>query len=303
MNKIKKIISGNTFGIISPASYENPNKIENNINKFKNLGFNLITSEHLFNQYGYLSDTDSNRANDLMNMFLDNRVDGIICYRGGFGSIRILDLLDYTLIKNNPKVFCGYSDITILLNTISNKCKFPCFHSPMINSNFSDAITNNYFLDSVSGRIKSYNLNHFTNIEILNAKNFCGTLSGGNLSIICSSLGTPYEVKFNNRILLLEDIGEEPYAIDRMLSQLILSKKLSSCSGIILGHFTDCKSKNDYSFTIRDLIKEKLEPLKIPIICNFPSGHSYPNITLPIGAKLEFSKFKNQISIVDRFFL
>ena len=241
MIKGKHLNKNSTLGIIAPASCDEKKIINKNIDAFKKLNFKIKTSHHLYDKYGYLAGKDLDRANDLNNMFADDSIDGIICLRGGYGSINTIPYLDIKCIKNNPKFFCGYSDITILLNYLSSYLDLITFHGPMVNSNFNDKITLNSFISisTSNSNTFTYNLLDYDNIEIINPKSFSGKMSGGNLSVICSSLGTPYEINTNNSILLIEEVNEYPYAIDRMLSQLILSKKLKSCNGIILGHFKE----------------------------------------------------------------
>lgn len=290
MNNLKPLSRGSTIGIISPASYEKIDKLKKNISLFKKLGFNIKLGKHIFDKYGYLAGYDSDRASDLMEMFIDDSIDGIVCYRGGFGCSRIVNYLDLSIIKKNPKIFCGYSDITLLLNLISSKCNFPTFHSPMCNSDFSNQLTKDSFLNLLFNEVTNIDLSKFRNIEILNKNDFSAPLCGGNLSIICSTLGTAYEIDTTDKILLIEEINESPYIIDRLLTQLISANKLSSCKAIILGHFTDCyASDSSISFTLEEVINEKFNRLTIPIIRNFPIGHSYPNIILPVGTNITFN--------------
>lgn len=303
MKNLIPLSKSSTLGIIAPSSFEKNDKILKNLNSFKKLGFNIKLGTHLFDQYGYLAGSDIDRATDLMDMFMDSSVDGIICYRGGFGSSRLIKYLNLELIASNPKIFCGYSDITVLLNLISSKCNFPTFHSPMCNSNLSDPDTKYYFKNILCNNLHSIQLSKFKNIEILNNNDFNGDLCGGNLSMVCSTLGTPYEIDTTNKILLLEDINESPYVIDRLFTQLLASKKLDCCSGLILGHFTDCNCKDsNISFTLSEVITDKLGLLSYPIIKNFPIGHSYPNLTLPIGSQLTYKTHLNEISI-DKIFI
>lgn len=296
MIKLKSINKeSSTIGIIAPASTDDIEKANENINLFKKLGYKIKLGKNIFNSYGYLAGTDKERADDINRMFADKEVDAIICYRGGYGSIRIANYLDLNTIKKNPKIFCGYSDITLLLNYINKKCKFPTFHGPMINSDFDDSITEHYFtniLENINNKI-TYNLKSIcnNNLKVYNSRDFKGRLVGGNLSIICSTIGTPYEIKFKNNILLIEEVNESPYVIDRMLSQLICSRKLDKLQAIILGHFTDCTSIKN-TLTIEEIIEEKLLPLNIPIIKYFPFGHDYPNITMPIGVKFRYDSKK-----------
>jgi len=294
--KLKSINKeSSTIGIIAPASTDDIEKANKNITLFKKLGYKIKLGKNIFNSYGYLAGTDKERADDINRMFADKEVDAIICYRGGYGSIRIANYLDLNTIKKNPKIFCGYSDITLLLNYINKKCKFPTFHGPMINSDFDDPITEHYFtniLENINNKI-TYNLKSIcnNNLKVYNSRDFKGRLVGGNLSIICSTIGTPYEIKFKNNILLIEEVNESPYVIDRMLSQLICSRKLDKLQAIILGHFTDCTSAKN-TLTIEEIIEEKLLPLNIPIIKYFPFGHDYPNITMPIGVKFRYDSKK-----------
>lgn len=304
MKKINHLTPNSTIGIIAPASSDDIETINKNISTFKSLGFKVKVSKHIYDKEKYLSACDKDRAADLMDMFSDKSVDAIICYRGGYGSIRMIPYIDFKIIKDNPKIFCGYSDITTLLNSISLNCNFVTFHGPMVNSDFSNLETYEEFLNilSVSNAGYSYDLNKLK-CNYLNKHNFSGHLVGGNLTIICSLMGSKYEINTKNNIVLIEEVSESPYVVDRMLSQLIVSKKLSSASGIILGHFTDCNPCSlEKSYTISELIVDKLSPLNIPIVYNFPFGHSYPNLTLPIGAEVEFNSTKNILSISKDIF-
>lgn len=294
--KLKALEKSATIGIVAPASPESPETIDSKIEVFKNLGFKIKKGKHLYDKNGYLAGNDEDRANDLNSMFLDKNVDAIVCLRGGYGSIRMVPYLDLKSIRNNPKPFFGYSDITLLLNYISNKCNFPTFHGPMITSNLDDLTTKEYFLKLLThDKMKIiYNLNDICcdNYLIWNKKDFSGNIVGGNLSIICSTIGTPYEINFNNNILLIEDVDESPYAVDRMLSQLISCGKIKKLSGIIVGYFTDCINKNN-NITVEDILKEKLSPFNIPIIQGVKIGHDYPNITFPIGSSFKFLSQEN----------
>ncbi len=298
--KLNTIPSSPTIGIVAPSSPESETYINEKISAFEKLGFNIKKAPHLYDKWGYLAGNDKDRANDLNSMFEDKDVNAIICLRGGYGSIRMAPHLDLKLIRKNPKPFFGYSDVTLLLNYIYNKCHFPTFHGPMITSNFYDTPTKNYFLNIFNYNNLIYDLNDVCHKEycIWNSWDFKGNLVGGNLSIICSTIGTPYEVKFNNNILLVEDVNENPYAVDRMLSQLISCGKLKKLSAIIVGNFTNCNSKDDM-LTVEYIIKEKLIPLNIPIIYGIKIGHDYPNITIPIGASFKFSS-KDRLLIQNK---
>ncbi len=304
MFKGKILNSCSTIGIIAPASPQDIDIIDEKIECFKAAtGFKVKTAPHIYDRYGYLAGSDIDRANDLNNMFKDPEVDGIVCLRGGYGSIRMMPYIDKKIIKKNPKFFCGFSDITLLLNYFS-KLGLITFHGPMITSNFKDEVTMNSFLNISSCKSKNYTyqLDKFDSISYINKNSFKGKIAGGNLAMICSAINTPFDVITDNHILLIEEVSESPYAIDRMLTQLITSGKFRKCKGIILGIFTDCELNNySKSLTLEQIFIDRLKPLNIPIILNTPFGHSYPNITIPIGCNACFSCENNSLNFTDNF--
>lgn len=306
MLKGKALTLNSTIGIVAPASPEDKDKIDQKIFEFEKLGYTVKLSKHLYDKCGSLAGYDSDRAKDLLDMFVNDSIDGIVCLRGGYGSSRLIPYLDEKIIKSNPKFFCGYSDITLLLNYFSN-LNLISFHGPMITSNFEDKVTQDYFIN-----VSSYNKNNFCydllklnpKLSTYNLSSFEGKIVGGNLSLICSSLSTKYEINTKNSILLIEEVNEAPYCIDRMLTQLINSGKLKKCKGIIIGDFTDCTLPNySKSSTTEEVILNRLLPLGIPLIIGMPFGHSYPNITIPIGVKGSFNDEDMCLTIKDKFLL
>lgn len=294
----KRLTSDSTIGILAPSGCSDIKIIDRFIQNFKNIGFKVKYTNAIYDKYGYLAGNDYSRAYDLMNMFLDKDVEGIICFRGGFGAIRMLPYLDLSIIKKNVKFFCGYSDITVLLNYFAQN-KIPTFHGPLIKSDFTkDSLTLSTLKHFMLNPSKGY-IYDFKNNLVINNKDMQGNLIGGNLSIICSMMGTPYEINFKNSILLLEEINEEPYVIDRLLSQLLLSKTINNCKGILLGHFTNCTSNSDFSFATSELLLSKLNKLGIPIIFNVPFGHDYPNLTFPLGVSAHYSSKSKKLIITE----
>lgn len=282
---------GDTIGLISPSSPAKENEIELGIKFFKDKGFNVKVGKNIYNKIGYLAGSDLERAEDVMSMFLDSSVKMILCIRGGYGVIRTLPYLNFDIIKNNPKLFIGFSDITTYLNIFYNKCGFVTFHGPMLNSNFDD-ITINHLLYTLTNGYIPYTITNpsafptTTNFD----SSVTGILVGGNLSTICSTLGTDYEIDTNNKILFLEEVNEEPYSIDKMFTQLLLCNKLNCCKGIILGQFTKCSLPHyERSLTLSEVISDRILSLNKPTIMNFMSGHGYPKLTLPIGANIRMN--------------
>jgi muramoyltetrapeptide carboxypeptidase len=235
-------------------------------------------------------------------MFLDPKIDMIICYRGGYGTMRLLSMIDYEIIKNYPKIFIGYSDITALLNTISSKCNFVTFHGPISKSNFTNEYTFSSFINTLHGGTKPYSITNPPNFDL----NFygesivSGTLVGGNLTIICSLMGTPYEIDLKDKILFIEDIDEPPYKIDRMLTQLLISGKLNSVKGFILGQFINCDTSVGNNVTIlQDVINNRILSLNKPTVTNLQCGHGNTNLTLPIGANIQIDCLNKKLNILE----
>ena len=300
-----KIISKTSLlGVIAPSSYENRTVIDKKLNAFTSLGYKIKLGKHIYDKSSFFAGSDYNRANDIINMFLDKDVNGIICLRGGYGSINTLPYINPDIIIHNPKFFCGFSDITMLLNYFSS-LGLITFHGPMINSNFNDIETYNSFVQvsSFNSKNYTYNLSNLKYIRYINAASFSGKIVGGNLSVICSSIGTPYEISGENSIVLLEEVNEYPYAIHRMLNHLIKANFFNNCKGIIIGYLSNT---TDYHKNIKNLFLENtvisvLYNLNIPIILGFPFGHNYPNLTIPIGAYASFSIENKTLTILDNF--
>lgn len=262
-----------------------------NLNQLKQLGFKIKEGKNIRKINNYLAGTDKERAYDFMEMFKDKTVKAIICYRGGYGAIRMMEYIDWNIIRSNPKIFCGFSDITILLNYINEIANIPTFHTPMVNSNLNDILTQKYFLNLLTKNNTIIDFKRFNSVKVFNPQNIKGNICGGNLSVICSAIGTPFDINTDNKILLLEDVNEPLYKIDRMLTQLLMCKKLDKCIGFILGHFTP------YNIDTLNLIKDILLPFKKPIILGFPIGHEYPNISLPLGSNISIDFSYNIIKI------
>lgn len=298
-----KLQLNDLIGIVAPASCEEKSIIDEKLKAISDLGINYKIGKSLYSKYGYLAGTDIERGKDFMDMVKNPSIKAIISFRGGYGSIRMLKYLNLKIIKNNPKIILGYSDLTVLLNYISNKCDLVTYHGPMINSNLNDKKT----LKSLKSQLYSnqndilYTLtekNEILNFPLGSIPPIYGKLVGGNLSMICSTIGTPYEIDTKDSILLLEDIGESPYKIDRMITQLYLSKKFKSVKAILLGHFTDCEPVNlNRSFSSHETLIKNLKHLNIPIIFNIACGHDYPNCTFPIGAYIKIDLKNNIICI------
>ncbi len=280
---------GSTIGVVAPSSPVSKKIADESKKALEELKFKVKMGSSCYERYGYLAGNDNIRAGDINNMFSDEEVDGIICLRGGYGSIKILNLIDYEMIKSNPKVFIGYSDITALHLAIHKKCNMVTIHGPMVSSdmlngfdNFSkESLFNTIMKNEPVGSIKNPD---GEKIRCLVPGKARGKLIGGNLSLIAAVMGTPYALNMKNKIVFIEETEEEPYRIDRMLAQLVLSGALSGAAGIVLGDFRNCEAKDvSESLSLMEVFNDILKPLHIPVIYNVKAGHCTSKISLPFG--------------------
>lgn len=307
-----KLKKGDKIGLIAPGSFITEKELEESVNNIKSLGFEPVYTERVLARSGYLGGSDTVRANDVNYMFGRKDINGIICVRGGYGCQRILPMLDYELIKNNPKVLSGYSDITALLYGIYAKTGLVGFHGPVATSTFNK-FSVNYFTQVLCNPSEKLTMTSATDenpndecrrIRVIRNGKAEGQLVGGNLSIVVSLVGTPYDLDTKGKIVFLEEVGEQPYRVDRLLTQLIQSGKLSDAAGIALGVFTDCeadKSSKEFteSFTLSEVLYDRLFSLGIPVIYGLSFGHIVNKFTLPFGIKARLDVDNQQLSLLE----
>jgi len=302
MIKPRVLKLGDTLGVIGPASPTTDKNIKKVEEVLKEMGFKVKMGKSVYERHGYLSGTDDIRAEDINSMFGDKEVDGILCIRGGYGTGRILDLINYEIIKENPKVFIGYSDITALHIAFNQIAGLVTFHGPMacdIIRNFSNFSKELLFKAIMSSEpVGKISNPEGEEIITINGGITEGTIVGGNLSLIADTIGTPYEIDVKGKILFIEEVKEEPYRIDRMLNQLRLSGKLNEAAGIVLGDFNNCHAeKPDESLSLGQVIDDYFKPLNKPTIYNLQAGHCKPMVTIPFGVKARLDADKKELTI------
>lgn len=311
--KPNKLSKGDKIGLIAPSSGVNRSSFEKAVSTLKRLGFKPYYTKNLRVNKGFLAGTDQQRVDDIHHMFTNKDVKGILCIRGGYGSNRLLPMIDYNLIHSNSKVFMGYSDITALLYAIFSQTGSVCFHGPVGISSFKEFSTAIFTKELMKGknqitikRPKDWDEKTGLAYDVLkiNSGVAIGELVGGNLSVLVSLIGTPYDVDYANRILFLEEIGEPPYKIDRMLTQLLQSGKLEQLKGIVLGIFKDCDyniddEEYDSSIALQEVLKDRLSSLNIPVVYGLPFGHIKDNATLPFGIKSKLDVEKVTLTILE----
>jgi muramoyltetrapeptide carboxypeptidase len=285
---------GCRVGVISPAGPVREDEIRGGLEMLESYGLDVRVGDHIFGKRDYLAGEDEIRLFDLHAMFEDREIKAIFCTRGGYGTLRLLDRIDYSLIKDNPKIIVGYSDITALLMAIYKHTGLVTFHGPMVRDFTGDGQDNlRYLIDFLfSGQPVRLDLTQGKSLVHGKAK---GLLVGGNLSIICHMVGTPFLPTFNGCILFLEETGESLYRIDRMLTYLKLSGLLNHIRGLVAGTFDNCGRTAD----IERLLKDVGYDQGIPTVTGFPAGHGEKNITIPFGVTAVLDTGKMVLSLSD----
>lgn len=303
----KKLKFGDTIGFIAPSgAVRTAGAIERAVKETERMGFKVKLGESAGQKYGYLSGTDDVRAKDINDMFADDEVDAIICLRGGYGAMRILDKLDYELIAKHPKIFMGFSDITALHIALLERCGLVTFHGPMAAANWSEKPLDDFTRESMYKAL----MNAAPAGELENPAEYLkqtvnggtaeGMLVGGNLMLIASSLGTPWELDTKGRILFIEEIGERTYCVDRMLTQLRLAGKFDDCTGVVFGDFADCPIEYpEFGLTLDQIIRDVVAPCGKPVFTGLRCGHCSPKLTLPFGVHCHMDADQCTLTVLD----
>jgi len=301
---------GDTIAIVAPSSPIDVEQIQAYSRILEQSGYRVLIPETLSRSQGYLAGTDQQRADEINAMIRNPEVRAIFPARGGYGLTRILDRLDYEALQRDPKIITGYSDITALHLAVARKCRLITFHSPVpmsdlwqgdlpeliyANSNFRRAVFESEYEAGQPGY--SISAPEDRPAETLVGGRARGRLTGGNLTLVSSTMGTPYAIDANEAILFLEDVDEAPYRVDRMLSQLRLSGVLDQVSGVILGDFSHDQgaTREEIQRVLRDYFAEA----KVPVIWNFPLGHISTNATLPVGALVELDASQCRLRLLE----
>ena len=285
----EKSNKGDTIGIICPSSPVEPGKTPALIKRMEDLGYKVKAADNLEENYGgFMAGTGKTRGEWINKMFADPEVKAVFCVRGGDGSSRIMEYLDYDVIRNNPKIFVGYSDVTNIHLGINQNCDLVTFHGPMVSSNilndFDDETAESLFAAiNADGDFEFKNPAGF-DVKVLKEGKAEGILTGGNLSLLSASVGTPYDLDTEGRILFVEEVCEPLSKIEKWMYHLRNSGKLAKCSGILLGQFTEVENEKLPEYDVYADIKDILEGIDIPVMYNVQSGHSKPMMTLPLGA-------------------
>ena len=280
---------GDTIAITCPAGYMPKEKAQTCIETIQQWGFEVMVGKTLGSKSkNYFSGNDETRLNELQAMLDDERIKAILCGRGGYGISRIIDQIDFTQFKKNPKWIIGFSDITLLHAHINRNFKIATLHAPMAAA-FNNGENKNEFIDSLHNALVGKKAKYACKAHPFNKLGEAkGELIGGNLTLISHLIGTKSDIKTKNKILFIEDIGELIYSTDRMLHQLKRSGKLTNLSGLIVGGFTDVKdTERPFGKKVKELIKDILQDYDYPVCFDFPVGHKKENYALKIGGDFQ----------------
>ena len=297
----KALKKGDSIGVIAPGgAIFNKSSIEKCKIKLDAVGLNIVAGKTLSTQHGYLSDTDENRAKEIMEMFTNPNIKGIVAMRGGSGCARVLPFLDYDLIKQNCKPFIGMSDITALLTAFYTKAEMTSFHGPVGYSTWTD-FTKKYFTKTLFSKKETEMLAPAkSNFYTISKGIAQGELIGGNLTVFSQLVGTPYLPHMHGKLLFMEDINEEPYRIDRMLMQLKLAGILSQVNGIIIGECRKCNPEEpEKSLSLKQVLQDHFSNLNIPVFYGAKFGHIKDKWTLPVGIKAEMNADIGSLKLLE----
>lgn len=307
--KPARLQAGQRVGLIAPGSAISEEGLQDAISNLEKLGLEVVLGKHVRALRGYTAGTDQERLADLHEMFSRTDVDAIWCVRGGYGCSRLLPNIDYKLIQKHPKLLIGYSDITALLNAIYEQTGLVGMHGPVGASTQTD-----YTLQQFQGVVMNENPSFTIHLSeanqaesdtafqphVIRAGRAEGILVGGNLSLLAAMAGTAYQPKVKGKLVFIEDVGEKPYRLDRMLTQMRQAYRLEEAAGIALGIFSGCEAdEDDLSLTLKECLLDRLGDLSMPIMYGYSFGHISNQCTLPIGIKARMDTAAQTLTLLE----
>lgn len=308
----KRLQKGDTVGLIAPGYAIEKRALEDAKSALGQMGLVPYHTDRILHKHGYFSHTDEERAKDVNHMFSNPDVAGILCARGGYGCTRIMQMIDYETILAHPKVLIGFSDITALLNGIFSETGLITFHGPV-----GSTLNDSYSMEQLKCMVMdpkdhmSIENAQITDKELLGNPEYdryiitpgstTGPLAGGSLTLINALIGTPHEIDFTDTLVCIEDVEEAPYRMDRMLTQLIAGKTFSKAAGILIGVSAGCNtSTNPDSFSLKEVLTDRLAPLNIPAVYGMSFGHIAQNFTFPIGVKAKMNTENMTLELLEK---
>jgi muramoyltetrapeptide carboxypeptidase len=295
---------GMTIGVVAPSSGIRDSRLEAGIASLRNRGYAVRTADHVYDQFGYLAGLDAARGADFTRMFADPSIHAVLCGRGGYGAVRMLDHIDWSVVAANAKPFIGYSDITTLHLAIERHAPMVTFHGPVLTTlgeALSDAAERSFW--GLLERPEPFGQYDLTDspVTALVPGRASGRLAGGCLALLAASVGTPESPEFSDRIVVIEDIAERAYRVDRMLMQLLRAGRLQQAAGFVIGTVTgwDEKESNLPPITLDTVWRDYIVPLGKPAVTGFPFGHVPNPRMLPLGCVAELDASAGSLTILE----
>lgn len=273
---------GDVIGVVAPAGVVDDDALAAGVNMLESAGYRVRLGAAVHKQHGYFAGPDDLRVADLHEMFRDPDIRAIFSARGGYGSGRLLPLLDFDLLREYPKIFVGHSDTTFLLTALVERAHVVTFHGPMVAAFHRHPDAAELLLRLLAGERVGW---HAAAPEVVQPGEGEGILTGGCLSILAAALGTPYAPVTRGRLLFLEDVNEKPYRVDRLLTQLRQAGLFDDVAGVIFGEMIGCGGDEDEAVTVRDVIYDAFATAPYPVAFGLPSGHGGGTLTLPFGIR------------------
>lgn len=296
-NPVKPLAEGSRVALVAPSGIvPDPAHVERARENARSLGWDPVMGPNVSRLNGYLAGTDEQRLADLNQALADDSIDAIWCVRGGYGAMRLLPGIDYKSLEQRPRPFIGFSDITAFHAAIWKECGIVSFHGPTARGELGD-----FSRDSLRRAVvdQSDSCGVATEGRVLKSGRATGRLAGGNLALVASLMGTPWSVDFEGAILVIEDIGEAVYRVDRMMRQLLLSGALSRCAGLVAGDFRLPQGEtSEQNRLVDEVIAEAAEEAGIPCLAGAPFGHIHDQWTIPLGATAELDTESMSLRVV-----
>lgn len=300
LRRPERLKVGDTIGVIAPAGPPNQANLKRAIPVFQKMGLHVKLGANINKVHGYLAGTDEERLADFHRMVRDQAIKAIIFARGGYGTPRIAPDIDYELVQNNPKIIWGYSDITYLHTAIHQATGLVIFHGPMLASDVGKESFHPLSLNQFNQLFEPTTLIYSeiaSPLKVISYGDATAPIVGGNLSLLASGIGTPYEIDTENKLLLIEDIGEVPYKVDGMLNQLKLAGKIKGAAGILIGNFANLDPEADKSSLLENVFHHYFSDLAIPVMSGFKIGHCQPHFAIPLGTLAHLSTYDKLVKI------
>ena len=296
VHKPSALKPGGKIAVVAPAGCVDEEALEAGAAVLRRNGFDVEFSPSIRARKGYLAGDAEARARELVSFFSRGDIDAIFCARGGFGAIQTLPFLGDE-IRNRPKIFAGYSDITVLLNWFLQRFDMVTFHAPMVAMDFAGGLTARseaQLWDTLTGKSRGWEVKLG---EIIRPGRSEGEMMGGCLSLLVTTLATPYEIETEGKLLFLEDVGEKPYRIERMLTHLKMAGKLEGPAGVVLGDFTGCEA--DGPRDVRQVVGEIFANEPYQVVMGLTAGHGEENLTLPFGVRMALDGTSGTLALIE----